>query len=56
MMEADRQDGLAFLSGDSSFAPSSSEIVAIYVTMDDDMKEHLNTAIPDNEAGSKPFR
>jgi chromosome segregation ATPase len=45
MMDADRQDVLAFLSGSSDYAPASGEITGILKTMGDEMKADLEDAV-----------
>jgi chromosome segregation ATPase len=45
MMDADRQDVLAFLSGGSDYAPASGEITGILKTMGDEMKADLKDAV-----------
>jgi len=44
MMDADRQDMLAFLSGSSSYAPASGEILGILKQMGDEMSKDLADA------------
>merc|ERR1719446_2032220 len=50
MMDADRQDVLAFLSGSSDYAPASGEITGILKTMGDEMKADLKDAVEKEEA------
>jgi chromosome segregation ATPase len=45
LMDADRQDVLAFLSGSSDYAPASGEITGILKTMGDEMKADLKDAV-----------
>jgi len=49
MMDADRQDVLAFLSGSSDYAPASGEITGILKTMGDEMKADLKDAVAKEE-------
>jgi len=49
MMDADRQDVLAFLSGSSDYAPASGEITGILKTMGDEMKADLKDAVGEEE-------
>merc|ERR1719181_587850 len=49
MMDADRQDVLAFLSGSSDYAPASGEITGILKTMGDEMKADLADAVAKEE-------
>jgi len=49
MMDADRQDVLAFLSGSSDYAPASGEITGILKTMGDEMKADLKDAVTKEE-------
>merc|ERR1711871_1066283 len=44
MMDADRQDVLAFLSGSSDYAPASGQITGILKTMLDEMNADLSDA------------
>jgi chromosome segregation ATPase len=50
MMDADRQDVLAFLSSDSEYAPASGEIVGILKTMHDEMAADLKAATDEENA------
>merc|ERR1712178_27765 len=50
MMDADRQDVLAFLSGSSDYAPASGQITGILKTMGDEMKADLKDAVAKEEA------
>jgi len=45
LMDADRQDVLAFLSGSADYAPASGEITGILKTMGDEMKADLKDAV-----------
>jgi len=49
MMDADRQDLLAFLSGSSDYAPASGEITGILKTMGDEMAADLKDAVAKEE-------
>jgi chromosome segregation ATPase len=49
MMDADRQDVLAFLSGSSDYAPASGEITGILKTMGDEMSADLKDAVSKEE-------
>jgi chromosome segregation ATPase len=49
MMDADRQDVLAFLSGSSDYAPASGEITGILKTMGDEMTADLKDAVAKEE-------
>jgi chromosome segregation ATPase len=49
MMDADRQDVLAFLSGSSDYAPASGEITGILKTMGDEMSADLKDAVAKEE-------
>jgi len=49
MMDADRQDVLAFLSGSSDYAPASGEITGILKTMGDEMAADLKDAVAKEE-------
>jgi len=49
MMDADRQDVLAFLSGSSEYAPASGEITGILKTMGDEMAADLKDAVAKEE-------
>jgi len=55
MMDADRQDVLSFLSGDTNYAPASGEIVGILKTMDDEMKADLKSAAESEAAAVKAY-
>merc|ERR1712224_1147338 len=41
MMDADRQDILSFLAGETQYAPQSGEIVGILKTMEDEMNADI---------------
>jgi chromosome segregation ATPase len=49
MMDADRQDVLAFLSGSADYAPASGEITGILKTMGDEMTADLKDAVAKEE-------
>jgi chromosome segregation ATPase len=49
MMDADRQDVLAFLSGSADYAPASGEITGILKTMGDEMSADLKDAVAKEE-------
>merc|ERR1719160_1164260 len=49
MMDADRQDILAFLSGSPDYAPASGEITGILKTMGDEMTADLKDAVAKEE-------
>jgi len=49
MMDADRQDVLAFLSGSTDYAPASGEITGILKTMGDEMSADLKDAVAKEE-------
>jgi len=55
MMDADRQDVLAFLSGSSDYAPASGEITGILKTMGDEMKADLKDAVTKEEEAVAAF-
>jgi len=50
MLDADRQDVLAFLSTDSDYAPASGEITGILKTMEDEMNADLKAATDEENA------
>merc|ERR1719223_1170050 len=50
MMDADRQDLVAFLSGSTDYAPASGEIIGILKTMHDEMSKDLADAIAAEKA------
>merc|ERR1712139_285084 len=55
MMDADRQDVLAFLSGSSDYAPASGEITGILKTMSDEMSADLKEAVDEEKAAVKKY-
>jgi len=50
IMDADRQDVMAFLSGDSSYSPSSGSISGILKQMGDEMSKSLASSTSEEEA------
>jgi septal ring factor EnvC (AmiA/AmiB activator) len=50
LMDADREDVMAFLSGDSSYSPSSGSISGILKTMKDEMSASLDSTTKDEDA------
>jgi len=55
MMDADRQDVLAFLSGGSEYAPASGEIVGILKQMHDEMSKDLGDGVAAEDAAVKAY-
>jgi len=55
MMEEDRQDLVAFLSGSQSYTPSGGEVTGILKSMGDDMKAALKDATATEEGAIKSF-
>lgn len=55
MMDTDREDMLAFLSGSSSYAPASGEILGILKQMGDEMSKHLADAQAEEQTAVKSY-
>jgi len=55
MLDADRQDVMAFLSSDSEYAPASGEITGILKTMADEMGADLKAATDDETAAISTY-
>merc|ERR1719424_525047 len=50
IMDADREDVMAFLSADSTYSPSSGSISGILKTMNDEMSKSLDALVTEEDA------
>merc|ERR550514_585247 len=55
MLEADRQDLMAFLSGGQGYVPQSGEVVGILKQLKDEMDKSLGGIVAEEEAAVKAY-